>query len=102
MRISSCGCRTEEYLKTLTEDNAVAARNAAVEQGFEIKEAHAETTSGNYRLILTVGDPSKANEIRDAIEKKKPELRRSNSLVFFSFRQHDHLDVDEHCAAHAG
>jgi len=62
--------KTEEYLKRLTEDAATAAQNAAKDAGFDAKEARAETTSGNYRVILQVGDPSKAKEIREAVEKK--------------------------------
>src|SRR5450432_537987 len=43
--------RTDEYLKRLTEDNASAARTAAVAEGFDVKEAHAETSGKNYRLV---------------------------------------------------
>ena len=62
--------KTEEYLKRLTEDSATAAQNAAKEAGFDAKEARAETTGANYRVSLQVGDPSKAKEIREAVEKK--------------------------------
>lgn len=62
--------KTEEYLKRLTEDAATAAQNAAKDAGFDAKEARAETTGGNYRVILQVGDPSKTKEIREAVEKK--------------------------------
>src|SRR5256886_3396631 len=62
--------KAEEYLKRLTEDNAVAAQNAAKEAGFEVKEAHAATSSGNYRVVLQASDPSKIKDIRDAVEKK--------------------------------
>jgi preprotein translocase subunit SecD len=62
--------KVEEYLKRLTEDNAVAALNAAKDAGIDVKEAHAETTGGNYRVVMTIGDPSKANEARDAAQKK--------------------------------
>src|SRR5438445_12939518 len=62
--------KTEEYLKRLTEDNAIAAQNAAKAAGFEIKESHAETTGGSYRVTLTVADPAKVPEIKDAVEKK--------------------------------
>jgi preprotein translocase subunit SecD len=62
--------KTEEYLKRLTEDNATAAQNAAKDANFDAKEARAETTGGNYRVVLQVGDPNKAKEIRDAVEKK--------------------------------
>lgn len=74
--------RTEEYLKRLTEDNANAAQNAAKEQSFEVKEAHAEAGGTNYRVILTVADPSKANDIRDAVEKKVSELKDRTAWSF--------------------
>src|SRR5438105_14504653 len=35
--------KTEDYLKRLTEDNAIAARNAAQEAGSAGKEAHADS-----------------------------------------------------------
>src|SRR6266404_533748 len=62
--------KVEDYLKRLTEDNAIAAQNAAKDQGLEVKEAHADTAAGNYRVILQVADPSKVQAIRDAVEKK--------------------------------
>ncbi|MEP6708278.1 MAG: hypothetical protein ABJC05_12200, partial [Pyrinomonadaceae bacterium] len=62
--------KTDEYLKRLTEDNAVAAQNAAKDAGFETKEGHAETAGGNYRVVLTAADPAKVSEIRAAVEKK--------------------------------
>src|SRR6185436_8570456 len=62
--------KTEEFLRHLTEGNAVAAQNAAKEAGFEIKNAHAESTGGNYRVVLEPADPSKSTEIRDAVQKK--------------------------------
>src|SRR2546423_6064573 len=62
--------KTEDYLKRLTEDNSVAAQNAAKEAGFEVKEAHADTSAGNYRVVLQASDPSKIKDIRDTVEKK--------------------------------
>src|SRR5262249_1101722 len=62
--------KVEEYLKRLTEDSAVAAQNAAKEAGFDVKEAHAETSSGNYRVAMTIGDPSKVKDAREAVQKK--------------------------------
>jgi len=62
--------KTEEFLRRLTEENAVAAQNAAKDAGFEIKDVKAETGSGNYRVVLQPADPSKANDIRAAVEKK--------------------------------
>src|SRR4030095_10453719 len=62
--------KTEEFLKHLTEGNAVAAQNTAKDAGFEIKAARGEASPGNYRVILEPADPSKVNEIREAVEKK--------------------------------
>src|SRR5258705_11950205 len=62
--------KVEEYLKRLTEDSAIAAQNFAKEAGFDVKEAHAETAGGNYRVVLQAGDASKLQELRDAVEKK--------------------------------
>src|SRR6266550_690791 len=62
--------KVEEFFKKLAEESAIAAQNAAKEAGFDVKEARAETAGGNYRVIVTVGDASKLQELRDAIEKK--------------------------------
>lgn len=62
--------KVEEYLKRLTEDSAVASQNAAKDAGFEVKEAHAEAANGNYRVVLTIGDPAKTKDVRDAVQKK--------------------------------
>src|SRR5213080_3549821 len=37
--------RVEDYLKRLTEDSATAAQNAAKDAGFQVTEAHAETST---------------------------------------------------------
>src|SRR5437762_5221103 len=60
--------KVEDFFKKLTEENAIAAQNAAKEAGFDVKEAHAETSGGNYRVVLQAADPSKSQEIRDAVE----------------------------------
>src|SRR2546421_4906388 len=62
--------KTEDYLKRLTEDNAIAAQNAAKDAGFDVKDAHAVTSAGNYQVVMTIGDPSKTNDVRDAVQKK--------------------------------
>jgi len=62
--------KTEDYLKRLTEDNAIAAQNAAKDAGFDVKDSHAVTSAGNYQVVMTIGDPSKANDVRDAVQKK--------------------------------
>lgn len=62
--------KTEEFLRRLTEENHVAAQNAAKDAGFETKGGRAEASPGNYRLILELSDPSRANEVKDAVERK--------------------------------
>src|ERR671924_2323334 len=62
--------KTEEFLKHLTEGNATAAQAAAKDAGFDVREAHAEVSGGNYRVVVTLSDPSKVADAREAIEKK--------------------------------
>ena len=62
--------KTEDFLKRLTEDNYVAAQNAAKDAGHEIKGGRADAGSGNYRVVLEPTDASKAAEIKEAVEKK--------------------------------
>jgi preprotein translocase subunit SecD len=62
--------KTEEFLKRLTEENYIAAQNAAKDAGHEIKGGRADVGSGNHRIVLEPADPSKASEIKDAVEKK--------------------------------
>src|SRR5215510_1610397 len=69
--------KTEEYLKRLTEENYTAAQNAAKDAGFEIKGGQANANPGNYRVALQLADPSKATEVKEAVE-KKIELGDSN------------------------
>src|SRR5229473_8078684 len=78
--------KVEDYLKHLTEDNATAAELAAKQQNLEVKEAHAETAVGNYRVVVQAADPSKVQTIRDAVEKdavaKKAEFGESKGWSF--------------------
>src|SRR5258705_824125 len=62
--------KPEEFLKHLTEGNVVAAQGAARDAGFEVGNARAETSAGNYRVVLEITDPAKASEIKDAVQKK--------------------------------
>jgi preprotein translocase subunit SecD len=62
--------KIEEFFRKLAEENAIAAQNAAKEASFEVKEAHAETSGGNYRVVLQIADASKTQEVRDVVEKK--------------------------------
>ena len=62
--------KTEEFLKRLTEENYIAAQNAAKDAGFEIKGGQAQTSGNTYRVTLEPADASKAKEIKEAVEKK--------------------------------
>ena len=61
--------RVDAYLKKLTEDNAAAARKAAEDAGFQIKDARGET-AGDYRFVLEAADPTKLNDIQNAVKTK--------------------------------
>lgn len=61
--------RVDKYLTKLTEDNAAAARKAAEDAGFQIKDARAEV-SGDYRFVVEAADPSKLNDIQNAVKQK--------------------------------
>jgi preprotein translocase subunit SecD len=62
--------KTEEFLRRLTEENFVAAQNAAKDAGLDPKGGRADTNPGNYRVVLQIADPSKAKDVKDAVEKK--------------------------------
>lgn len=62
--------KTEEFLKRLTEENSVAAQNAAKDAGIDIKGGRADASPGNYRVVLQLADPSKAADAKTAVEKK--------------------------------
>ena len=73
--------KTEEFLKDLTEENLAAAQSAAKDAGFEIKGGQAQAASGNYRITMELADPSKATEVKDAVE-KKVELSDTSAWTF--------------------
>ncbi|HJT29731.1 MAG TPA: protein translocase subunit SecD [Pyrinomonadaceae bacterium] len=62
--------KTEEFLRRLTEENYVAAQNAAKDAGFEPKGGRADTNPGNYRVVLQIADPAKVADAKAAVEKK--------------------------------
>jgi len=62
--------KTEEFLRRLTEENFVAAQNAAKDAGFEPKGGRADTNPGNYRVVLQIADPAKVADAKTAVEKK--------------------------------
>jgi len=62
--------KTEEFLRRLTEENYVAAQNAAKDAGFDPKGGRADTSPNNYRVVLQIADPSKVADAKAAVEKK--------------------------------
>ena len=62
--------KTEEYLKRLTEGNAIAAENATKAEGLPVKAARTDISGGSYRVILEATDASNMQAIRDAAQKK--------------------------------
>jgi preprotein translocase subunit SecD len=61
--------KTDDFLKNLTENNALAVQNAAKDGGFPAKEVRAET-AGDYRVVLEASDPSNLDAIEEAVKKK--------------------------------
>jgi preprotein translocase subunit SecD len=62
--------KVEEYLKTLAENNATIALEAAKEVGANVQDARADTSGGTYRFFVTTADGAKLNELREAVNKK--------------------------------
>lgn len=61
--------KTDDFLKSLAEGNALAIQNAAKDAGFPPKEVKTEAAS-NYSITLEAEDPSKLGEIEEAVKKK--------------------------------
>ena len=61
--------KTDEFLKNLTEVNALAVQNAAKDGGFPAKEVRAET-AGEYRVVLEATDPAQLDAVEEAVRKK--------------------------------
>jgi len=72
--------KTEAFLQRLTEENYAAAQNAAKDAGYDIKSGQAET-NGTYRITLEPADFSKAEEIKEAVQ-KKVELGDTNTWSY--------------------
>src|ERR1044072_3951033 len=62
--------KTEEFLKRLTEEDFVAAQNAAKDAGYDVKGGRADVGPGNYRVVVEPADASKIAEIKEAAEKR--------------------------------
>jgi preprotein translocase subunit SecD len=62
--------KTDDYLKTLTENNQTAALNAATDEKLPVADASYVAENGNYQITLNLTDASKAQEVIDAVRKK--------------------------------
>lgn len=62
--------KTEEYLKTIADNNALAASDAAKAAGINVKTAHSDISNNAYRVVLEANDGAKMDELRDAVQKK--------------------------------
>ncbi|CAN5791034.1 protein translocase subunit SecD [soil metagenome] len=62
--------KTSEFLKKLTEGNALAVQTAARDAGYPPNDVKVEATSGNYRMILEAAEPSKLGDIEEAVKRK--------------------------------
>lgn len=62
--------KTEDYLKTLTQNNEVAAVNAAKEAQLPVGEGSYVAENNNYQINLNLTDASKAAEVVEAVRKK--------------------------------
>src|SRR6185503_5560065 len=51
--------KTDDFLKTLTDNNATAVQATAKESGLPVKEVKSDTSGGNYRIVLEASDPSR-------------------------------------------
>lgn len=61
--------KTDDYLKALTESNALAIQNAAKDAGFPAKEVKAET-AGNYKITLEAADAANLSKTEEEVKKK--------------------------------
>jgi preprotein translocase subunit SecD len=62
--------KTEEYLKTLTDNNRQAAFDAAKAEGLSVTDATEVAENGNYQITLNFSDASQADAIIEAVNKK--------------------------------
>jgi preprotein translocase subunit SecD len=62
--------RTDEYLKTLTENNAQAALTAAQDAKLPVTGDSTTAENGNYAVVLNLSDPSQAQAVVDEVKKK--------------------------------
>ncbi len=62
--------KTDDYLKTLTENNAQAALNASLDAKLPVTGNPTTTENGNYSVTLNVSDPAQTQAVIDEVKKK--------------------------------
>jgi preprotein translocase subunit SecD len=62
--------KTEEYLKSLTENNGQAGYNVAKQAGLPVGEPQITATNGTYQVALPVTDPNQKQAVVDAVKQK--------------------------------
>ena len=62
--------QVQDYLRRLTENVANGIQTAAREQGYDIREARPEVSGDTYRVVVTVNDNSKLQEIREQLPRR--------------------------------
>jgi preprotein translocase subunit SecD len=59
-----------EYLQRITANAALGVGKAAKDAGYDVKDARADVSNGNYAVVLTLGDASKVSDARDEMARK--------------------------------
>jgi len=62
--------KVEEFLKTLTDNNANAIRKAVQDAGLPLNDVRAESSSGSYRIVLDANDGSQLAAMQDIVNQK--------------------------------
>ena len=62
--------KVEEFLKTLTDNNANAIRKAVQDAGLPLKDVRAESSDDSYRIVLEANDASQLAAIQDIVNQK--------------------------------
>jgi len=62
--------KTDDYLKTLTENNAQAAQSAAQDAKLPVTGSSVNAANGSYVINLELSDPAQAQAVVDEVKKK--------------------------------
>ena len=62
--------KVEEFLKTLTDNNANAIRKAIEDAGLPLKDVRAESSGGSSRIVLEANDASQLSAMQDIVNQK--------------------------------